>query len=74
MGSRAAGRSRAPLARPSDDVTTGLVRQPLVFPPMDETLEVVEVAANSELEGAFTWLLRIVGLLLVLAGLGPWLP
>lgn len=40
---------------------------------MDEALEVVEVAADSELEGAFVWLLRILGILAVLAGLGLWL-
>ena len=40
---------------------------------MDEALEVVEVVADSELEGAFVWLLRVLGLLAVLAGLGLWL-
>ncbi|MFC5366544.1 hypothetical protein [Salinirubrum litoreum] len=40
---------------------------------MDEALEVVEVVADSELEGAFVWLLRILGVLAVLAGLGLWL-
>ncbi|MDS0474249.1 hypothetical protein [Natrinema sp. 1APR25-10V2] len=40
---------------------------------MDEVLEVVDVVADSELEGAFVWLLRLVGLLAVLAGLGLWL-
>lgn len=40
---------------------------------MDEALEVVEVVADSELEGAFVWLLRILGILAVLAGLGLWL-
>ena len=36
-------------------------------------LEAVEVVADSELEGAFVWLLRLLGLLAVLAGLGLWL-
>jgi hypothetical protein len=40
---------------------------------MDEALEVVEVVADSELEGAFVWVLRILGILAVLAGLGLWL-
>jgi hypothetical protein len=40
---------------------------------MDEALEVVDVAADLGLEGAFTWLLRVLGLLCVLAGLGLWL-
>ncbi|WP_158058137.1 hypothetical protein [Halorussus halophilus] len=40
---------------------------------MDEALEAVELVADSELEGAFTWLLRIVGLLVLLAGVGLWL-
>ncbi|MFB6150544.1 MAG: hypothetical protein ABEJ40_01935 [Haloarculaceae archaeon] len=40
---------------------------------MDEVLEVVDVAADLGLEGVFTWILRIVGLLAVLAGIGLWL-
>lgn len=40
---------------------------------MDEALEVVEVVADSELEGAVVWLLRILGIIAVLAGLGLWL-
>lgn len=40
---------------------------------MDEVLEVAEVVADSELEGAVVWLLRIAGLLAVLTGLGLWL-
>lgn len=40
---------------------------------MDEALEAVELVADSELEGAFTWLLRIIGLLALLAGIGLWL-
>ncbi|GGN84692.1 MULTISPECIES: hypothetical protein [Haloarcula] len=40
---------------------------------MDEALEVVEVVADSELEGVVTWLLRLVGLAALLAGLGLWL-
>jgi hypothetical protein len=40
---------------------------------MDEALEVAEVVADSELEGAVVWLLRILGIVAVLAGLGLWL-
>ncbi|MFC3476734.1 hypothetical protein [Halobacterium litoreum] len=40
---------------------------------MDEALEAAEVAADAGLEGAVSWLFRIVGVLLVLAGLGLWL-
>ena len=40
---------------------------------MDEVLEVVDVVADSGFEGVLTWLLRLVGLLAVLAGLGLWL-
>ncbi|WP_049985392.1 hypothetical protein [Halobellus rufus] len=40
---------------------------------MDEALEVVDVVADSGLEGVVTWALRLVGLLVLLAGLGLWL-
>lgn len=40
---------------------------------MDEVLEIAEVVVDSELEGAIVWLLRLVGLLAILAGLGLWL-
>lgn len=40
---------------------------------MDEVLEAAELAQDAGLEGAFTWLFRIVGLLLVAGGLGLWL-
>lgn len=40
---------------------------------MDDALEVVDVLADSGLEGAITWLFRLVGLVAVLAGLGLWL-
>jgi hypothetical protein len=40
---------------------------------MDEALEVAEVVADSGLEGAVVWLLRILGGLAILAGLGLWL-
>jgi hypothetical protein len=40
---------------------------------MDEALEVVDALADSGLEGAVTWLLRVLGLLAVLAGVGMWL-
>ncbi|WP_435064901.1 hypothetical protein [Halobaculum sp. EA56] len=40
---------------------------------MDEVLDAAEVVADSELEGAVVWLLRVVGIVLVLAGAGLWL-
>jgi hypothetical protein len=40
---------------------------------MDEALEVVDVVADSGLEGVITWLLRLLGLVALLAGLGLWL-
>ena len=40
---------------------------------MDEALEVVDVLADSGLEGVVTWLLRLVGLVTVLAGVSLWL-
>ncbi|MDS0257830.1 hypothetical protein NDI56_00245 [Haloarcula sp. S1CR25-12] len=40
---------------------------------MDEVLEVVDVVADSGFEGIVAWLLRLVGLVAILAGLGLWL-
>ena len=40
---------------------------------MDEALEAAEVLADSGFEGAFVWLLRIVGIAVLLGGLGLWL-
>jgi hypothetical protein len=40
---------------------------------MDEALEVVDVVADSGFEGVLTWLLRLLGLLVVLSGVGLWL-
>ncbi|ELY88465.1 hypothetical protein [Natrinema altunense] len=40
---------------------------------MDEVLELADVVADSELEGLFVWLLRLVGLLAILGGLALWL-
>lgn len=40
---------------------------------MNDALEVVEAVADSELEGAFAWLLRVLGLVAIAAGLGIWL-
>ena len=40
---------------------------------MDDVLEVVDLVADSELEGVFVWLLRLVGVVAVVAGLGLWL-
>jgi hypothetical protein len=40
---------------------------------MDELLEVVDLFADSGLEGIVTWLLRVVGILLLLGGVSLWL-
>lgn len=40
---------------------------------MDEVLEAADLLEDSGLEGAVTWLFRVVGVLLLLAGLGLWL-
>jgi hypothetical protein len=40
---------------------------------MDDALEAVELVADSGLEGAVVWLLRVVGIVAILAGLGLWL-
>ncbi|AQL43584.1 hypothetical protein BV210_13150 [Halorientalis sp. IM1011] len=40
---------------------------------MDEIIEVAEVAADFGLEGAMAWIVRIIGLLVLLAGAGMWL-
>lgn len=40
---------------------------------MEDALEVVDVLADSELEGAVTWLLRLAGLAVLLGGVGLWL-
>jgi len=40
---------------------------------MDEVLEVVDLVADSGFEGIVTWILRLVGLVATLAGLGLWL-
>lgn len=40
---------------------------------MDEVLEAAELAQEAGFENAFAWLLRIAGLLAILAGLGLWL-
>jgi len=40
---------------------------------MDDVLELVDLVADSELEGVFVWLLRLVGVVAVVAGLGLWL-
>lgn len=40
---------------------------------MDEALEAAEVVADSGLEGVVVWILRILGVLLLTAGLGMWL-
>ena len=40
---------------------------------MDEVLEVAELVADSGLEGIITWILRVIGLLFLITGLGMWL-
>lgn len=40
---------------------------------MDEVLDAAEVVADSELGGAVVMVLRVIGALLLLAGLGLWL-
>ncbi|RXK51764.1 hypothetical protein [Halorientalis pallida] len=40
---------------------------------MDELLEVAEVAADFGLEGVMAWIVRLIGLLALLAGAGMWL-
>ena len=40
---------------------------------MDEVLEVVDIVADLGFEGVVTWVLRLVGLVAILAGLGLWL-
>ena len=40
---------------------------------MDEILEVAEVAADFGLEGVMAWIVRLIGLLALLAGAGMWL-
>ncbi|MFB6107417.1 MAG: hypothetical protein ABEJ82_01090 [Haloplanus sp.] len=40
---------------------------------MDEALELVDAVADSEFEGLVTWLVRLLGLVVLLVGLGLWL-
>jgi hypothetical protein len=40
---------------------------------MDEILDVAEVAADVGFEGVLAWIVRIAGLLALLAGAGMWL-
>ncbi|WP_254838677.1 hypothetical protein [Natronomonas marina] len=40
---------------------------------MEDALEIVDVLADAGLEEEFAWLLRILGILAILAGLGLWL-
>ena len=40
---------------------------------MDEALEVVDLLADSGLEGVVTWLFHLLGLVALLAGVGLWL-
>ncbi|MFC4248159.1 hypothetical protein ACFOZ7_14660 [Natribaculum luteum] len=40
---------------------------------MDELLDVLDLLADSELEGLVTWVFRVLGVLAILAGIGIWL-
>ncbi|UPM44775.1 hypothetical protein [Halocatena salina] len=40
---------------------------------MDDILDVMDTVEDSELEGVFVWLLRLIGLLAILGGFGLWL-
>lgn len=40
---------------------------------MDEILDVLDLLADSGLEGVITWVFRILGLLAILGGIGVWL-
>ncbi|MFB6113576.1 MAG: hypothetical protein ABEJ58_05675 [Halodesulfurarchaeum sp.] len=40
---------------------------------MDEVLEIVDVFADSGFESVLSWALRLLGILVVVAGLGLWL-
>jgi hypothetical protein len=40
---------------------------------MDEVLDVAEIVVDSGLEDAFAWILRFLGVVAVLAGIGLWL-
>jgi hypothetical protein len=40
---------------------------------MDEILDVADVVVGSGFEGIVTWIVRLVGLVAVLAGVGLWL-
>lgn len=40
---------------------------------MDEALEIVDLVADTPLEGVLTWLFRLLGLVALLGGLGLWL-
>lgn len=40
---------------------------------MDDILDLADVVADSEFEGVIVWILRLIGLLALLAGLGLWL-
>lgn len=66
--------TRPPLVTESTDFTTPLKWLAFaVADAMDEVLEVVDLVADSGLEGVVTWLLRLVGLFALLGGLGLWL-
>jgi hypothetical protein len=40
---------------------------------MDEALEVVDLLADSGFEGVIVWLLRLLGVVAIVAGVGLWL-
>lgn len=40
---------------------------------MDELLDILDIIADSGLEGVITWIFRILGVIAILAGIGIWL-
>jgi hypothetical protein len=40
---------------------------------MDEALEIVDAVADSGFEGVIIWVLRLIGVVAILAGVGLWL-
>lgn len=40
---------------------------------MDELLDILDLLADAGLDGVFTWIFRVLGVLAILAGIGVWL-
>lgn len=40
---------------------------------MDELLDILDLVVDTGLEGAVTWIFRILGVIAILAGIGLWL-